>query len=179
MHRPRHGCAGASILIQLIVRCCICHCPGYQITDTRWSLLLENGNAVVKARESRFLNVSNGGGFLKRKNRCIWCRADEFYCESWPYILYQEVVIMQNVEDDVSVRVNTSRKLDVFSFPFNGGGKRRLERHWHVYSYSWSEKRKGLLTLVPLVAPKAWSRCDLMTWLYGHEKIIIEQWGAN
>lgn len=62
---------------------------------------------------------------------------------------------MQNVEDDVSVRVNTSRKLDVFSFPFNGGGKRRLEGHWHVYSYSWSEKRKGLLTLVPLVAPKA------------------------
>lgn len=35
---------------------------------------------------------------------------------------------MQNVEDDVSVRVNTSRKLDVFSFPFKGGGKRRLKR---------------------------------------------------
>lgn len=49
---------------------------------------------------------------------------------------------MQNVQGDVSVRVNTSRKLDVFSCPFKGGGEEVIEEVTGTCIHTVSLKRE-------------------------------------
>ena len=81
-----------------------------------WSYFLQNRNTILKTgKGDRLLSEAKFGRFFKSKDRCGWrVTVDGFYCKIWPHILYQKVMIMQDLKDGFRLCIDIWRKSDVF-----------------------------------------------------------------